>query len=85
MNRSGKEKNGEKISDVVKKIVTRKKEKPITLTWEDKLTGQSGGMEGRKDTLDMKETGIRSSRRCRKQPVTRRDDFLWTISCPKEV
>jgi hypothetical protein len=85
MNISGREKMAKKISEAVSKIVTKKKEKPITLTWEDMFTGQSGGMEERKDTSEMKETEIRSSRRCRKQPVTRKDDFLWTVSCPKEV
>jgi hypothetical protein len=26
------------------------------------------------------ETAMRASRRCRKIPVTRRDDFLWTAT-----
>jgi hypothetical protein len=44
MNALGKEKMAKKISDAVKKIVIRKKEKPITLAWKDMFTGKSGGM-----------------------------------------
>jgi len=30
-----------------------------------------------------KETGVKASGRSRKIPVTRRDDFLWTVNCKK--
>ena len=29
------------------------------------------------------ETGVKASGRSRKIPVTRRDDFLWTVNCKK--
>jgi hypothetical protein len=29
------------------------------------------------------ETGLKASGRTRKIPVTRRDDFLWTVNCKK--
>jgi len=29
------------------------------------------------------ETGVKASGRSRKLPVTRRDDFLWTVNCKK--
>ena len=31
------------------------------------------------------ETNVKASRRCRKIPVTRRDDFLWTATSKKTV
>jgi hypothetical protein len=46
MNASGKEKIAGRISDVVKKMVTRKKVKPITLKWTDILTEESEEKEG---------------------------------------
>jgi hypothetical protein len=65
-----------KISETVKKIVMRKKEALTTLVWKDKLMGTSGGTEERRGISETIE--VRSSGSSRKQPVTRRDDFLWT-------
>jgi len=36
-------------------------------------------------TVDNKETVVRASRRSRKIPVTRRDDFLWTTTSKKQA
>jgi hypothetical protein len=85
MNGMGKEKMARKISEVVKKMVTRKEETPITLVWKDKSVGKSGGMEEKCDVSEKKEIEVRTSGRKRKQPVARRDDFLWTLSHTREV
>jgi hypothetical protein len=55
MNGMGKEKMARKISEAVKKIVTREKGEPITLVWKDKFMGKSGGMEERRDISETKE------------------------------
>jgi hypothetical protein len=85
MNGTGKEKMARKISEVVKKMVTRKEETPITLVWKDKSVGKSGGTEEKSDISEKKEIDVRTSGRKRKQPVARRDDFLWTLSHTIEV
>jgi hypothetical protein len=50
MNVLGKGKMARKISDAVKRIVTKKKEN--TLTWKDKFMGKNGGLEERRDILE---------------------------------
>jgi hypothetical protein len=85
MNGMGKEKMARKISEVVKKMVARREETPITLVWKDTLMGKSGGTEEKRDTIEKKEIEVRASGRKRKQPVAKRDDFLWTLICPREV
>jgi hypothetical protein len=85
MNGMGKEKMARKISVAVKKIVTTNKETQIMLVWKDKFMGKSGRTEERRDISESKETEVRSSGRSHKRQVTRRDDFLWTLSRPKEM
>jgi hypothetical protein len=85
MNGMGKEKMARKVSEVVKKMVTRKEETPIDLVWKDKSVGKSGGTEEKSDVSEKKEIEVRTSGRKRKQPVARRNDFLWTLSHTREV
>jgi hypothetical protein len=42
-------------------------------------------MEEKTDTIEKKEIEVQASGRKRKQPVAKRDDFLWTVSRPREV
>jgi hypothetical protein len=76
MNGMGKEKMARKISEVVKKMVTRKEETPITLVWKDKSVGKSGGTEEESDISEKKEIEVRASGRKCKQPVARRRFFM---------
>lgn len=65
MNASGKEKIARKISNVVRKIVTRKKVQPVILKWKETLMEgskeESEVKEERKDITEMKEIEVRSS------------------------
>jgi hypothetical protein len=57
----GKEKMASKISEAVKKMVTRTEETPITLGWKDKSMGKSGGTEEKSDSSEKKEIEVRAS------------------------
>jgi hypothetical protein len=85
MNGIGKEKMARNVSEVVKKMAIRKEETPVTLVWKDKSVGKSGETEEKSDVSEKKEIEVQTSGRKRKQPVARRDDFLWTLSHTREV
>jgi hypothetical protein len=44
----------------------------------------SVSVENNNNKREEDETAMKASRRCRKIPVTRRDDFLWTATSKKQ-
>jgi len=44
----------------------------------------SVSVENNNNRREEDETAMKASRRCRKIPVTRRDDFLWTATSKKQ-
>jgi hypothetical protein len=58
------------------------------MTWKEDLTEfsqEENEVEERSDgVLHWKVPELRSSERHRKQPVTRSDDFLWTVGRTKK-
>ena len=52
----------------------------------DPIENQSDSVsvENNNNGREEDETAVKTSRRCRKIPVTRRDDFLWTATNKKQ-
>ena len=52
----------------------------------DPIENQNGSVlvENNNSRREEDETAMKTSRRCRKIPVTRRDDFLWTATSKKQ-
>jgi len=88
MNAAGKELIAQRIANNIRGVLTRQTTTPISMTWKEDLTEfsqEENEVEERSDgVLDWKVPELRSSERHRKQPVTRSDDFLWTVGRTKK-
>jgi len=81
LNISGKEKMAELIGENIKKLMARKEETPITFKWEENQKDPTR-KEAKEKLIndDNKEPNLkegRSSKRQKRNPVTRNKDFLW--------
>jgi hypothetical protein len=83
MNASGKTMMANIITSNIKNILTRSKIKPIILEWKlDQMDPTHAEITSDKNdrTAESKNNAPWTSRRQRKKPVTRNEDFLWTSS-----
>jgi hypothetical protein len=77
------------IASNIKQILTRQKRPHITLKWkEDQVDFSSNEVisDTQSDSASKsKDIVIRTSRRQRKTPVTRHEDFLWKMDSSKII
>jgi len=80
LNISGKEKMAEMIGENIKELMARKEETPIILKWEENQKDPTLKEAKEKLINDNKEPNlkeVRSSKRQKRNPVTRIEDFSW--------
>ncbi|PNF14606.1 hypothetical protein B7P43_G13104 [Cryptotermes secundus] len=82
LNISGKEKIAKTISNYIKNLGMKKEEFPIAMKWEENVLKRDQEVTKRKLIKDKKQVPnlneVRSSKRLRQIPTTRKVDFLWT-------
>jgi hypothetical protein len=86
MNRLGKELKSKTISENKKSIITRQRPPPISLNWKEDsmdLSPVENTLDRKSDDkLEQKGTEALMSGRCRKHPITRKDDSFmvnWSV------
>jgi hypothetical protein len=79
-NNSGKHNNNNSQKTTATPTIMKSKEASMDLSQEENTTGQKSD-----DELELNGTKDRTSGRCRKHPMKRKDDFLQSTGLPKRV